>query len=210
MKTTKPIATISFNSPNFLRLKLDELKRSGIIAFWAFISHRPEDDEGGKKDHIHLFVEPAKSVQTENFTDYLKEFDPLKPDKPKTTLPWHKSDFGNWFMYSCHDRRYLAQKGQSRRFHYSYNDFISSDEDNLLYLYRTIDLMALSPYQDMLDAIEHGVTYPEYFSRGTIALQQVRNMEHAWYLLQENYTNRNGRAGHDVPEFDSDTGEVKI
>ena len=45
MRTTKPIATISFNTPDFLKLKLNELLKAGRLSFWAFIVHKPEDDD---------------------------------------------------------------------------------------------------------------------------------------------------------------------
>ena len=35
MKTSKPISTISYNSEEFLKAKLDYLVRSGEIAFWV-------------------------------------------------------------------------------------------------------------------------------------------------------------------------------
>ena len=69
VRTTKPIATISFNSPDFLRTKLEELRDAGRISFWAFIEHKPEDDEGGKKSHCHLYIEPSKMLQTDDLKD---------------------------------------------------------------------------------------------------------------------------------------------
>ena len=66
MRTTKPIATISFNTPEYLKLKLDELTKAKKIAFWAYIVHQPEDDEAGNKVHMHVYIEPSAMVQTED------------------------------------------------------------------------------------------------------------------------------------------------
>lgn len=86
MRTTKPISTISFNSREYLALKLHELQKSGRISFWAFVEHQPEDDEAGKKVHNHVFVIPSKMLQTDDLREELKEYDPEHPDKPKAVL----------------------------------------------------------------------------------------------------------------------------
>lgn len=209
MRTTKPISTISFNTPDYLRLKLEELRRAGIVSFWAFIVHKPEDDEAGTKQHSHVYIEPSKMLQTDDLREQLKEFDPSRPDKPKGCLTFGSSRFDPWYMYALHDARYLASKGQSRRFHYEHDQVISSDPDDLLCKARSIDMLALSPYADMLDAQAHGLTFAEYFKRGTVPLPQVKLFETAWHLLMDEATFRGEREGHanDV-HVDESTGEV--
>lgn len=207
MRTTKPIATISFNTPEYLALKLGELQKAGRISFWAFIVHKPEDDEGGAKFHQHVYIEPAKMLQTDDIKECLKEFDPEKPEKPKGCISFISSNFDNWYMYGMHDKRYLASKGQSRRYHYTHDDFITSDADDLLYKARMIDLTSLSRYADMEDAIRQGFTWDEYFRRGTVPIQQITNFEKAWHTLLASYTNRNGRENHPI-DIDEKTGEI--
>lgn len=200
MRTTKPISTVSYNSIEFLHLKLTELTRAKRISFWAFIWHQAEDDEQGLKDHIHVYIEPAKMLQTEDLRDELKEFDPTNP-KPLGCLSFTSSKFDHWYMYALHDRRYLAMKGQSRKFVYSHDCFVSSDSDDLLHKARSIDLIGMSPYGAMQDAIEHGLTFQEFFSRGTVPLPQLRAFQLAWDLLSSTATIRNGRPGHDqIPD----------
>lgn len=209
VRTTKPIASISFNSQEFLKLKLNELLKAGRLSFWAFVVHKPEDDEGGKKEHIHLFVEPSKMLQTDDLKAEFSEFDPERPDKPKGTISFVSSKFDPWYLYGLHDKRFLASKGQSRRFHYSADDFQSSDPDELNFRVKSIDMLSLSPYQDMEDAIRQGVSWEEYFARGTVPLPQIRFFRDAWLALLSVHTNRNGKKGHanDVV-VDPDTGEV--
>lgn len=214
MRTTKPISTIAFNTPSFLEVKLNELLKSGRISFWAFIQHKPEDDEGGRKYHCHVFVEPSKMLQTDDLRAELREFDPEHPDKPLGTITWNSSKFDPWYLYALHDKRYLASKGQSRRFHYRHEDINTSDPDDLLYRARCIDMVSLSPYADMEDAQKAGVTWAEYFSRGTVPLPQVALFERAWGLLSQVRTDRADREGHpnDVEvvqlTINPDTGEV--
>lgn len=207
MRTTKPISTISFNSGEYLRIKLKELTKAGRISFWAYIEHKPEDDEGGKKRHIHLYIEPSKMLQTDELKEEFKEFDPEKPDKPLGCISYNSSKFDPWYLYAIHDKRYLASKGQSRRFHYKHDDIQTSDQDDLLFKAKSIDMVSLSPYADMEDAQEHGLTFSEYFSRGTVPLPQVALFERAWGLLMAVRTDRADREGH-KSEIDEDTGEV--
>lgn len=209
MRTTKPIATISFNTPDFLEQKLKELQRAKRISFWAFIPHLPEDDEGGKKDHCHLYIEPSKMLQTDDLKDELKEFDPQHPDKPRGCLSFRGSKFADWYLYGLHDRAYLQSKGQQRKYHYKHDQMRSSDPDELLMMARSIDMLAISPYQDMLEAQRHGFTWEEYFRRGNVPLPQIALYQRAWFTLlnPEDTTDRNGREGHPV-DIDQETGEV--
>lgn len=207
VRTTKPIATISFNSPDFLRTKLEELRDAGRISFWAFIEHKPEDDEGGKKSHCHLYIEPSKMLQTDDLKDALKEWDSEHPDRPRGCISFNSSKFDPWYLYALHDKRYLASKGQSRKFHYKHDDIQTSDDDDLLFKSRSIDMLSLSPYADMEDAQRLGLTFAEYFGRGTIPLPQVALFQRAWDLLLATRTDRNGRDGHSM-EVDETTGEV--
>lgn len=196
MRTTKPIATISFNTPSFLKLKLDELLKAKIISFWAFIIHDPEDDEGGKKEHIHLYIEPSKMIQTDNLKEELKEFDPDKPEKPKGCITFNSSKFDHWYMYALHDKRYLASKGQSRKYHYSVEEMVTSDIDDLNYKAKSIDFISLSPYADMEEAQRQGITWSEYFRRGTVPIPQIRQFLEAWNTLLHESTYRNGKTNH--------------
>lgn len=206
MRTTKPISTISYNSLSFLEVKLSELLKAGRISFWAFIPHLAEDDEGGCKDHIHVFVVPSKMLQTDDLKKELTEFDPRNPSKPLGCISWRSSKFDDWYMYGLHDSAYLVSKGQQRRHKYVHSSFFSSDSDELLFLARSIDRLSLSRYADMQDAILNGISWPEYFSRGTIPIQQVRCFQNAWELLQQNITVRREQVANG--DIDPHTGEL--
>lgn len=206
MRTTKPISTISFNSANFLELKLNELLKAGRISFWAFIPHLPEDDEAGNKEHHHVYIEPAKMLQTDDIRAELREYDPTHPDKPKGTLTFKSSNFDHWYLYGLHDKKYLASKGQSRKYHYSHSQMISSDADDLLCKARCIDMMSLTPYADIEDAIHNGISFQEYFRRGTIPLPQLALWQRAWDLLSRAMTERGAYKPHWI--LDPETGEV--
>ena len=204
MKTSKPVSTISFNSVGFLTLKLNELTKAGKVSFWCFVQHMPEDDEGGKKEHCHVYIEPSKMIQTDDLKKELLEFDPTNPSKPLGCLSFTSSKCGPWYLYGLHDNRYLASKGQSRRYHYRFDDFLSSDEDDLLCKSRQIDLLELSPYADMQEAQREGLTFQEYFARGTIPLPQLLLFQRAWDLLLGTRTDRGSYSPHPESPFPDD------
>lgn len=196
VRTTKPISTISFNTPDYLAIKLSELTQAKILSFWAFIPHLPEDDEGGKKEHIHVYIEPSKMVQTDDIRHELRQPDPNQPDMLLGCLPFKSSNFGNWYLYGLHDPAYLASKGQSRKYHYKHEQIITNDPDNLTFNARSIDMLSISPYQALLDAQSQGLTFSDFFARGTVPLPQLALFERAWNLLAFNITQRNGHENH--------------
>lgn len=223
VRTTKPISTISYNTPAFLRQKLEELTKAKVLEFWAFIEHEPEpdekNDEAGPKKHIHVFAIPAKMLQTVDLEDEFKEIDPTNPRKPLGVISFHSSKFPDWYLYGLHDRRYLLSKKQKRKFHYKAEMVQSSNPDELRYKVKTIDLLELSAYDDMIDAQKQGLSWSEYFKRGTVPIPQIRNFKEAWFtMLSQSEVERNGHENHPstMPEkvvingkiVDPETGEV--
>lgn len=133
MKTRKTIATISYNSVEWLEFKLWELIDSHTISDYFFIVHQPEEDE--KKPHIHLWINPNKTIDTMDLQNYLKEFDPDNPDKPKKCINFVNSKVDDAILYFIHDKNYLRMKGESRKYHYLKDDFHYFDEDTFDELY---------------------------------------------------------------------------
>jgi hypothetical protein len=207
VRTTKPIAAISYNTPAYLEQKLRELTTAKIISVWHFICHLPEDDEGGKKNHIHLYIEPAKLIQTEDLQEHFKEFDPEKPDKPKGCLPFRSSKFADWYMYGLHDTAYLASKGQARRYHYTREEVATSNDDELNRAIHEIDFGTVAPIQALEQAIAERKTFAECLRSGIVPIQQARNYKLAWNAILESMTYRNDRETH-TPKFDPKTGEI--
>ena len=78
MKTSKPFSTISYNSADFLTVKLNDLVNRRKLAFWAYVEHLPEEDE--KKAHKHLYIVPNGQINTDEvLLDILVEYDPAHP-----------------------------------------------------------------------------------------------------------------------------------
>ncbi len=196
MRTSKPFSTISYNSPDYLKAKLDELIESRKIEFYAFIEHIPEDDE--TKFHKHLLIIPNGTINTDQIQDHLTELDPEKPDKPLGCIMCRPSKFGDWYLYVLHDKGYLAQKGQTREYHYTPDEITVSDKDYFNELIHTIDYSPYTRFTQIRQFAEDGVAFSELVHMGLIPPQQVYAYEKTYNtLLQYNGTFRNGRNGHE-------------
>lgn len=206
MKTSKPFSTISYNTPEFLTRKLGDLYDRGLIGFYAFIEHYPEEDE--KKKHIHLLIIPDGQTDTKTFSDLLVEIDLTHPDKPLKCLPWQSSKFGDWYLYTCHDTTYLASKGQKRKYHYDFNDFKTPEEDYLLELVHTIDRSRLKGIEVVKNAVDNNIPFSTLVSNGQIPIQQINQYEKTYDLISSKQSLfRDDRLTH-TPLIDVDTGEI--
>lgn len=200
MKTTLPISTISYNTGEYLELVLNRLLKSHIIQFWAFVPHLPEEDE--RKEHFHAYIEPAERLQTEDLREGFAEI-VLGEEAPRRCMPFNSSkNFGDWYMYSIHDEDYLLSKGMKRKYHYSREDVKCSDTDYLDEKIRQIDLLHLTPYKKMREAIQHGDTFEDMISRGNVPIAMINQYKQAWFSLvdierRKEETYRNGREGHE-------------
>lgn len=214
MRTRMPFSTISFNTPEYLYTKLNELRNAGILSEWFYIKHKPEDDESKGKEHMHVYFIPSKTLQTDDIRNELKEYDPQNPTKPKGTLLMNSSRFGNWFLYAIHDSDYLASKGETRRFHYEYEEIVASDPDILYELYYHIDVSAeIGAFKGMTDAKKRGETFKQFFNQGHVPVQLVGAYQKAWELIDVAETHRGNRLPHAVQTHQGDwidpvTGEV--
>lgn len=205
VRTSKPISTISYNSEDFLCLKLTELLKAHIISFWVVIFHQPEDDE--RKGHFHVYVEPSKMLQTDELKDMFIEFDGVN-EKPLGVLSFDSSKFGPWYLYALHDKDYLALLGQTRKFHYTDGDFIVCDGDEMLQRVQRIDWNKLMPKRGIYDAIDAGLSFGAFFARGGVPIQQINQFRVAWDILKEERTYRNGKPNHELGEQDEQEGKV--
>lgn len=205
MKTSKPFSTISYNTVDFLTVKLNDLVQRRVIAFYAFIKHYKEDE---KKDHIHLIVFPNGQYQTDQLQDYLQEpdFTDLS-NKPLGIMPCESSKWADWYLYALHDTAYLASKNQTRKYHYKEEDFISSDSDYLHELARTIDYSKYAKTQDFVKQVLEGKTFLEMVKNGSVPAPQFNAWKSLYDFLKFGETYRNGRETH-TPNIDPDTGEI--
>lgn len=163
MKTRQALSPVSYNTEEFLKSKLNELLENRRIDFWCYIKHKGEikddyipikDDflhvievTSGQiftidstnrnkfydKDHIHLYLHNAGTLDTMELDDFLKE--PVSnSDKPlRTIFDLEKNcicrNFSKWYWYVLHNPRYCKSKNLVKQFTYDKSDFVYSDYD---------------------------------------------------------------------------------
>ncbi len=103
--TAKPISTISYNSEQFLKRKLDAMLDAHIITDYRYIKH---EGEGGDKDHIHMMMYPNKRIDTAVLREEFNEVTADADAKPLGCLPFRTSNADHWLMYVLHDPFYLV------------------------------------------------------------------------------------------------------
>ena len=179
VRTSKPFATISYNTDTFLQHQLNDLVSRNIIDFWCYINHNAEIDE--KKDHKHLFIIPSAMIDTKNLEQHFIE--PQLNDLPLRCMPFVSSKFDDWFLYSKHDAGYLLMKGQARKYHYNDSDFITNNEDWFIELKHSINLVKTNAFNKIAESVENGLNnydicsmFPvQMIKQVTTAIEMCRN-----------------------------------
>lgn len=163
MITTKSITTISYNTEEYLKDKLNELVKNEKIIFYCYIKHFAEEDI--KKDHIHLFIEPNGKLDTLQLREYFQELDLNNLNMPPLgCLPFQRTDnkyFGDWYLYVLHDIDYLIEKNLDRQYHYKEEDFITNDIEYLEYKKSQINFTVTNKKTQLKEYIKKGYTFNE-------------------------------------------------
>lgn len=203
MKSKKPFSTVSYNTKDFLRVKLTELYQKRIIDFFAFVEHYPEEDE--KKSHIHVYMMPNGTQDTDQLREELLELDPNNY-QPLGCLPFNSSKWSEWKQYCDHDPDYLASKGQTRKYRYVDMDYVTSDETYFQELNHTIDRSKFNRNKIIIKAVEEGRTFADLVKTGQIPVQMIGayKMMYDIVLQQKLMTEQTYRG------IDEETGEVRV
>lgn len=198
MRTSKPIATISYNSQPFLEMKLKELVASHKICDWVYINHRPEEDE--KKGHTHVWLKPNTLLDTMDLQDFFKELDPLHPLKPLGVIDFKPSQVDDFILYGEHFEPYLASKGETREFHYTKDDFCFADEDSFDDLYHHAHFGSdwAHRFQILRQLTDNAVNPSELILNGTLPLNMASNLNALLYMRSHSGLDRNGRKNHEI------------
>jgi hypothetical protein len=210
LRTSKPFSMISYNTDDFLQVKLKELVESGLIQFWAYIHHLPEADEA--KAHKHLYIIPNKLLDTQTIEKALQEIDPSNPvAKPLGSIFPRVSKFDDWYLYGLHDKKYLASKGQTRQYTYNDNAFVVSCQDTFRELKNLIDYSVINRYSDIIEKIERGESLPEILKTTNIPLQLVGQVKQLYYIINDSIIEamRNNRRPYNPSDYDISEEEIQ-
>lgn len=158
--TALPMSTISYNSVEFLTIKLTAMLDSGKLDDFRFIRHIGED---GDKDHVHLWVRPSKRLDFKALSDDLREVDLSNPGKTLGVLPWRKSDADNWLMYILHDPDYLAIHSKANdepthKIEYSLQDVYTPYPEQLERDFRRAVSLRQTDAQRVIQALQRGMS----------------------------------------------------
>ena len=197
MRTSKPTSTISYNTIEYLQMKLDELVKAKKICDYMYIKHEKEEDD--KKEHIHLWVKPNTLIDTMDLQNHFLEIDPMNPMKPKGCIDFKSSSVDDWILYCQHYRPYLASKHEDRAFFYTKEDFHYMDEytfdDRYKHAFRGSEW---AQRNQILEALHHGMMNPaELILNGTVPLNLASQLNAFTYMREHHGLDRNNRPNHD-------------
>lgn len=210
MRTSKLFSTISYNSNEFLEKKIDEFIAAGILDFACYIEHQPEEDE--KKCHKHVLFFPSTIIDTNIFLKEFAEVDSCN-SKPLGCTIAVSSKFDDWYLYAVHDKAYLAKKGQSRKYHYTFSQVRNTNEEHFRELVNSIDRSAFIGTERVINAVKAGMDFSELVVNGAVPVQLINQYLMAYSLIKQNLTKRNGRKTHtpNLEEVDlvcNENGEI--
>ena len=198
MRTKKPIATISYNSIEFLEEHLNTLFEQKKISDYMFIKHFPEEDE--KKEHIHLYIEPNTLIDTMELQEFFTELDLNNPCKPFKCINFVQSKIDDWILYNTHFKPYLASKFETRKYSYVKEDFHFLDEDTFDYNWNhAFRGSEWAKRNQMLESLTDGRISPvKLITNGTVPLNMASQLNAFEFLKRnENTTNRGSHNPHD-------------
>lgn len=199
--TALPMSTISYNSQDYLLMKLDELHQAGKLDDFRAIKHFGED---GDKDHFHVIVFPAKRLDFTAVSEQFKEIDLNHPGKPLGVMPWRRSEPDHWLLYALHDEDYLKahQKNDeaSHKIRYSLDDIYTPFPEQLERDYRKALPLKNTDAQVIIQCLNKGMSAMEIMYSFDISPMKVNAVMSAWYhghkafeaqMHKDNYDRRN-------------------
>lgn len=207
-KSIKPLSTISYNSPRFLKAKLDQLIKDGVLDFYCYILHHGEslDDGSVEKDHYHVYLVPGEALDKRQLRQYFIEF--YKKEKlPRGFMPMQNSSWTDWYLYGLHDKEYLDAKGQKRDYHYTDKDMQRSDDTFYWDQVHRIDRTKINPLGAVIQAAQTGMTFQEFVTSCPLSLLQVRSAQFIFEQVQGKGTTLKNAGRQDHEPIDPETGE---
>lgn len=172
MRTSKPISTISYNTEDYLKNVIEKWRKNGIIEYAMWIRHEPEQDE--KKAHYHVFIKPAKLIQTMDLENDSMELDPYNPEKPLKMISFRVSKESDWVLYGIHDKAYLQEKGLEREKHYDLQDIQATCHDTLTDIIACLsdERKGRIEYR-IMECVDRGMSWGQIVGSGLIPLRHM-------------------------------------
>jgi len=186
--TAKPISTISYNTGEFLKRKLDSMLKAYKITDYRFIFHYGED---GDKDHYHVYIEPNRRLDTAVLRDEFNEIT-NDSDKPLGCMPFHSSKFDHWIMYVIHDPKYLeihkSDNDGDGKIEYPLSDIITPFQEQLERDYKIATRLRETENQKIIEQMQQGETLTGIAYKNDInpmRIVAIQNLFRADLVMQE-------------------------
>lgn len=178
--TAKPISTVSYNTPEFLKRLLDRMFKAHTIEDYRFIKHEPEEDE--EKVHFHVILFPNKRIDTALLREEFEEIDPNN-EKPLGCMPFRSSKPDHWLMYVLHDPEYLKNHKSDNdgdgKIPYTLEDIVTPFEQQLRRDYKKAEQLRKTKNQQIATSLIHGETMTSTIMSADANPMQVIAMRNA-------------------------------
>lgn len=181
MKTSVPISLISYNTEDFLKLKLDDMIENQIIFNYVYIKH--DADVDALKDHIHLTIFPTDRIDTLQLKSYFSE--PCDDIKPLGISPVINkcSNTDTMFLYYIHDEKFLNSVNEVRNIynypieclHYSDVDHFTSIMNNAFKFLDNISIKVST--KQIIEAIDGGISYKDFLKKYNPPTNQIQSIK---------------------------------
>lgn len=174
------VSWISYNSKEYLKTKLDELVEGMKIDFYYFIWHKGEkkkNSEEREKDHIHLKIHANGRFDSMEFQKYTMQIDPKHKIPRQCILPIkehyeNKEIFDGAILYDKHDEEYLKSIGETREFHYKWEEFITSNELQFQYYADNAEIPK-NPIKQIEEAIDKDESNAKLIKKGIFKYRDI-------------------------------------
>lgn len=188
MRTSSPLTALSYVPLGTLVSRLSSLSAHGYLDFWGLIPHKGERLDFGiladssvpalldaprDKDHIHLYLQPGRLIDTSSLDDVEKGLSCIDPTNPipLKTVGWRKcKSFLDWYLYNLHYDPYLRTKLETKEFHYSPSDFVWSDLSVAqMYVQEALSSSSFAKQMRIRDFLSSGGSVSQLAFKGVIS-----------------------------------------
>lgn len=185
MRTKRLISTIGYNTRGFLAATLQRLVDGGLLEWAHYIHHKAEEDE--KRDHWHIVLQPARALETSALMREFQEVDQKNPSGPPLgVLPFRYSKrLDDWLLYGIHNSAYLAAGGQTRKYHYTREDVLSTCPDLLLEQWHEVNLAKYGLGEIVAQAVEQHITWEQLVVSGVVPQAQWTFWKEVYWSLRK-------------------------
>lgn len=189
MRTGKSISNISYQSPSFFALMVENLQKADAIGPCFWVAHKGEE---GDKDHIHMvLLGGIRTYETKGLESLFGTQIFQDGSKGSLTQLWRTTkDLNDWLLYAIHEPTYLLRKGEVRDFSYEWSDIRCGVNDGLLLnraiieAKRALEAGGDKVYRLLRIAVKNNMTWREIVLAGVIPVNCLGSAYRVYELMK--------------------------